>query len=563
MSSKYPTREWAPHEKPTMPGSPSTPLHSTGKRWAFALVGVIVALTGGLGNALVVANLPYLQGSLSATTAEIAWLPAAYVMTNVSMNLVLVKFRQQFGLRTFTELFLVLYALVTFAHLFVNDLNSAIAVRAAHGMVGAALSTLGLYYMIQAFPQKWRLKALVLGLGTAQLAIPMARLVSEDLLQIAEWRGLYLFELGMALLSLGCVLLLKLPPGDRFKAFEKLDFLTFGLLSVGFALLCAVLSLGRIEWWLEEPWIGLASAASLVLICAGLAIEHNRSNPLLITRWLGSGTILRLGLAVILFRVVLSEQSIGAVGFLQTLNMGSEQLHSLYMVMLLGSIAGLAVSAWTIHPQHLIKPLLISLAMIAVGAWMDSGSTNLTRQSNMYVSQFLLAFGGTFFLGPTLVMGISSVISNPRNMVSFSVLFGITQNLGGLIGSAVFGTFQIVREKFHSSVLVEHLSQIDPQVQARLQSASASYASAIADPSARTNQGIRSIAAMATREANILAYNDVFMLIALVAVLTMVWISLRVTWLKMTTKPLAAFTPAPAKSNSVTPSATSSGAHSS
>jgi len=559
MSSKYPTREWAPHEKPTMPGSPSTPLHSTGKRWAFALVGVIVALTGGLGNALVVANLPYLQGSLSATTAEIAWLPTAYVMTNVSMNLVLVKFRQQFGLRTFTELFLVLYALVTFAHLFVNDLNSAIAVRAAHGMVGAALSTLGLYYMIQAFPQKWRLKALVLGLGTAQLAIPMARLVSEDLLQIAEWRGLYLFELGMALLSLGCVLLLKLPPGDRFKAFEKLDFLTFGLLSIGFALLCAVLSLGRIEWWLEEPWIGLASAASLVLICAGLAIEHNRSNPLLITRWLGSGTILRLGLAVILFRVVLSEQSIGAVGFLQTLNMGSEQLHSLYMVMLLGSIAGLAVSAWTIHPQHLIKPLLISLAMIAVGAWMDSGSTNLTRQSNMYLSQFLLAFGGTFFLGPTLVMGISSVISNPRNMVSFSVLFGITQNLGGLIGTAVFGTFQIVREKFHSSVLVEHLTLIDPQVQARLQSASASYASAIADPSARTNQGIRSIAAMATREANILAYNDVFMLIALVAVLTMVWISLRVTWLKMTTKPLAAFTPAPAKPNSVT----SRGAHSS
>jgi len=567
MSSKYPTREWAPHEKPTMPGSPSTPLHSTGKRWAFALVGVIVALTGGLGNALVVANLPYLQGSLSATTAEIAWLPAAYVMTNVSMNLVLVKFRQQFGLRAFTELFLVLYALVTFAHLFVNDLNSAIAVRAAHGMVGAALSTLGLYYMIQAFPQKWRLKALVLGLGTAQLAIPMARLVSEDLLQIAEWRGLYLFELGMALLSLGCVLLLKLPPGDRFKAFEKLDFLTFGLLSIGFALLCAVLSLGRIEWWLEEPWIGLASAASITLICAGLAIEHNRSNPLLITRWLGSGTILRLGLAVILFRVVLSEQSVGAVGFLQTLNMGSEQLHSLYMVMLLGSIAGLAVSAWTIHPQHLIKPLLISLAMIAAGAWMDSSSTNLTRQSNMYLSQFLLAFGGTFFLGPTLVLGISSVIANPRNMVSFSVLFGITQNLGGLIGSAVFGTFQIVREKFHSSVLVEHLTLINPQVQARLQSSSASYASAIADPSARTNLGIRSIASMATREANILAYNDVFMLIALVAVLTMLWISLRVAWLKMTTRPIAGFTPAPANSTPVTssstPSATSSGAQSS
>ncbi|KPB39419.1 MFS transporter [Pseudomonas savastanoi pv. phaseolicola] len=551
MTDKYAPREWAAHERPTMPGSPSTPLHSDARRWAFALVGVIVALTGGLGNALVVANLPYLQGALGATSQDIAWLPAAYIMTNVSMNLLLVKFRQQFGLRAFTELFLVLYALVTLAHLFVNDIDSAIAVRAAHGMVGAALSTLGLYYMIQAFPQKWRLKALVLGLGTAQLATPLARLVSEDLLQIAQWRGLYLFELGMALFSLGCVLLLKLPPGDRFKAFEKLDFLTFGLLAGGFALLCAVLSLGRIEWWLEAQWIGLASAASIVLICAGLAIEHNRSNPLLITRWLGSGAILRLGLAVILFRVVLSEQSVGAVGFLQALNMGSQQLHTLYMVMLLGSVAGLAVSALTINPAHLIKPLLISLAMMAVGAWMDSHSTNLTRQSNMYLSQFLLAFGGTFFLGPTLVLGISGVLANPRNMVSFSVLFGITQNIGGLIGSAALGTFQIVREKFHSSHIVEHLTLIDPLVQARLQSYSASYSSVIADPSLRNTQGMRAMATAATREANVLAYNDVFMLISLIAVLTMIWISARVLWLKMTTQPLALAPVAPAASPSV------------
>ncbi|MCJ2372136.1 MFS transporter [Pseudomonas sp. RGM 3321] len=559
MTDKYAPREWAAHERPTMPGSPSTPLHSDARRWSFALVGVIVALTGGLGNALVVANLPYLQGALGATSQDIAWLPAAYIMTNVSMNLLLVKFRQQFGLRAFTELFLVLYALVTLAHLFVNDIDSAIAVRAAHGMVGAALSTLGLYYMIQAFPQKWRLKALVLGLGTAQLATPLARLVSEDLLQIAQWRGLYLFELGMALLSLGCVLMLKLPPGDRFKAFEKLDFLTFGLLATGFALLCAVLSLGRIEWWLEAQWIGLASAASIVLICAGLAIEHNRSNPLLITRWLGSGAILRLGLAVILFRVVLSEQSVGAVGFLQALNMGSQQLHTLYLVMLLGSVAGLATSALTINPAHLIKPLLISLAMMAIGAWMDSHSTNLTRQSNMYLSQFLLAFGGTFFLGPTLVLGISGVLANPRNMVSFSVLFGITQNIGGLIGSAALGTFQIVREKFHSSHIVEHLTLIDPLVQARLQSYGASYSSVIADPSLRNTQGMRAMATAATREANVLAYNDVFMLIALIAVLTMIWISARVLWLKMTTQPLALAPVAPAAS----PSASNSGVKSS
>lgn len=533
---KYTPHTWQPHERPSLPGSPSTPLHPTHKRWLYALVGVLVAITGGLGNALVIANLQYLQGALGATTAEMAWLPAAYVMTNVCMNLLLVKFRQQFGLRAFTEVFLVLYALVTFGHLFVNDLNSAIAVRAAHGMVGAALSSLGLYYMIQAFPAKWRLKALVLGLGTAQLALPLARLFSEDLLQIAEWRGLYLFELGLALICLGCVFLLKLPPGDRFKTFEKLDFLTFAILATGVALLCAVLSLGRIDWWLEAPWIGIASACSLVLIMAGLAIEHNRANPMLMTRWLGSGTMIRLALAVILIRMVLSEQSTGAVGFMQMLNMSYQQMHTLYVVMLAGAIAGLVVSALTINPAHLLMPLVISLALMATGSVMDSFSSNLTRPQNLYISQFLLGFGGTFFLGPTMVLGTKNVLTNPRNLVSFSVMFGICQNLGGLIGAALLGTFQIVREKYHSSMITEHLTLLDPLVAARVQSGGSVYGSVVADPQLRNLMGIRSLATAATREANVMAYNDVFMLIAIIAILTMIWIFVRSLWLMSTTK---------------------------
>ncbi|WP_426201506.1 MFS transporter [Pseudomonas sp. TWP3-1] len=550
---QYAPRNWQPHERPSLPGSPSTPLHSNPKRIAYALVGLLVALTGGLGNSLVVANLIYLQGALGATTAEMAWLPAAYVMTNVSMNLLLVKFRQQFGLRAFTEVFLVLYALVTFGHLFVNDLSSAIAVRAAHGMVGAALSSLGLYYMVQAFPAKWRMKALVLGLGASQLALPMARLFSEDLLQIAEWRGLYLFELGMALISLGCVFLLKLPPGDRFKTFEKLDFLTFAILASGVALLCAVLSLGRIDWWLEARWIGVALAGSIALIFAGLAIEHNRSNPMLMTRWLGSGTMIRLALAVVLIRMVTSEQSTGAVGFMQYLNMSSQQLHSLYVVMLIGSVAGLLTSALTIDPKHLLLPLIISLALMATGSVMDSYSNNLTRPQNLYFSQFMLAFGSTFFLGPTMVLGTRNVLTNPRNLVSFSVLFGICNNLGGLLGAALLGTFQIVREKFHSSHLVEHLTLSDPLVAARVQSGGSAYGSLLADPGLRNLAGIRSLSNAAAREANVLAYNDVFMLIAVIAVLTMIWISIRALWLMSTTKAVDA-TPSSVPSSGVTSS---------
>ncbi len=527
--NEYAPRTWLPHERPMLPGSPSTPLHSDRRRYAYLVVGLIVALTGGLGNALVTVNLPYLQGSLGVYSTEIAWLPAAYVMANVSMNLLLVKFRQQYGLRLFTELFLVLYALATLAHLFVHGLGSAIAVRAASGMSGAALTVLGLYYTLQAFPARHRLKAVVLGVGFAQLTMPLARLFSSELLELGEWRGLYFFELGLALLALGCVLLLKLPPGDRVKAFEKLDFLTFALFAPGVALLSAVLALGRSVWWLEAPWLGYSLAGSIVLICAALLVEHNRAAPLLNTRWLSNGNMLRLALSVLLIRIVLSEAT-GTVGFLQALGLNNDQMQTLWLWVLLGSVAGLAASALTITPARIPASLMFSLLLMAVGAAMDAHASNLTGPAQMYFSQFLLAFGGAFFLGPTFVSGFGAVIAAPRNLISFSLMFTISQNIGGLLGSAMVGTFQVLREKYHSSQLVEHLTLLDPQVAARVQAGGAALGGVLGDSAARNAKGVAALGAAASREANILAYNDVFMAIAVLALLTMAWLAARYLW---------------------------------
>ncbi|NWM25037.1 MFS transporter, partial [Escherichia coli] len=86
-----------PHERSPIPGSPPTPWHPPFRRAAYISVAVLVILSGSLGNAIVTANLTTLQGSLGLYSAEIQWLPTVYVMTNVCANMVLIKFRQQFG----------------------------------------------------------------------------------------------------------------------------------------------------------------------------------------------------------------------------------------------------------------------------------------------------------------------------------------------------------------------------------------------------------------------------------------------------------------------------------
>ncbi len=350
----------------------------------------------------------------------------------------------------------------------------------------------------------------------------MARLFSTELLEIGEWRGLYFFELGMCLVSLGCVLLLKLPPGDRIRAFEKLDFVTFGLFAPGVALLCAVLALGRTVWWFEAPWLGWCLAGSIVLTTAAIAIEHNRRNPLLNIRWLTTANMVRLALAVLLIRIVQSEAT-GTVGFLNALGLQNDQMRELWLVTLVASVAGMAASALTITPTRIQQSLLFSLVLMALGAYMDSHATNLTRPAQMYLSQGLLAFAGVFFIGPVFVSGFGAIIAQPKNLISFSLMFSMTQNLGGLLGSAIVGTVQVMREKYHSSQLVEHLTLLDPLVAARVQSGGGSLAGTLADPALRSAEGVALLGAAATREANILAYNDVFLLISIVAVATFVW----------------------------------------
>jgi len=301
--------EFKPHERPTLPGSPANPDHPARRRAAYGAIGVLIGLAGGLGNALIAVNLPFAQGTLGLGPDEASWLTAAYLMTNTMANLVLVKYRQQFGLQPFIRWMLGVYVVATVFHLFVHGFWSAIAVRAAGGLAGSALSTLTILYLMQAMPAAKRLAGLMIGISVPQIATPLARVVSPSLLISGDWHMLYWFELGLGLASLAAILALPLPPSERTKAFEKGDGLSILLLVPGMSLLIAVLTQGRIEWWTSRPWMGWALIGGLVMVTTAFVIEHFRRNPLINTRWLGTREMVRLiGIAAAV-RILLSEQA--------------------------------------------------------------------------------------------------------------------------------------------------------------------------------------------------------------------------------------------------------------
>lgn len=517
----------APPSSPTSPGSASPFAKGGWRRAACAATGALLGLTQGFGLYLVSANLSSIQGSLGATAAEASWLISAYTATALSSTLLLTKVRLQFGLRPFALWGLVAFLAVAWLHLTTNSVGTAVAARAALGLAAAPLSTLAVFYMMEALPPKLAPVALLLGFAALQLPGPLARVLATDLLETGQWHGLFLLDVALAVLSLGAVIGVPLQPQPHQPAFDKGDALAFLLYASGLALLCVVVSQGRLAWWTDAPWLGQCLALGLVCLCAYVVIDLGRTRPLLDLRWLARPYMVRFVVAVLLFRIVLSEQTVAVVGLMNVLGQSNEQMRVLFSWASAGMLAGFLLSmvlagrGW-LHALGITAALLVCLA-----AWMDSHVTAQTRPQELLLSQSLMAMGLAVFFSASLLLGFGPVLQEGgRSMVSFLAAFSGAQYMGSLLGSAWIGTLVQRFEQREFLALAQHLGMADPETVLRLAQLRGALASWVVDPAARSSQALALLGQQVAREAYVRAYADMFLTIAWLSLGMALWLLL-------------------------------------
>ncbi|MGF7052056.1 MFS family permease [Bosea sp. OAE752] len=487
---------------------------------AYMLASVTLAMTQQIGQNIVNTNIYQIQGELGATVAETNWLVAAYMAPNVSLSIALIKIRMQYGLRNFAEISIAGFVLAAALNFFfVQDLQSAVAVRFMSGMAAAPMSSLAFFYMIEPMPPQRKLTVgLSLALTNTTLGIPVTRLISPYLLDLGGFHSLTMIEMGLALLAFGFVYALPLATPPRIKWIGPFDIVSYLLIAIGFGSIAVALSLGRLYWWLEAPWLGWLLAVAMVCLVLAAIIELHRESPLVDIRWLTSPTTLHFAGTLLLLRLVLAEQTVGASNFFQALGIQNEQTVPLYAIILAAIIAGGLTCAALLRPGRENGFYGAALACVALGAWLDSGATSLTRPDDIWLSQSLVAYGSALFLPAAMAQGLgAAIVRGPIYILSFFTVFLFTQSIGGLFGSAIFGTFITLRTTFHYNVLTEHFTLSDPLVAQRVSQLGGAYGHVLTDPTLTRAEGVSLLAQQATREATVLAYNDAFLLISLIA----------------------------------------------
>ncbi|WP_332060131.1 MFS transporter [Bartonella sp. CB74] len=494
------------------------------KCFVYIFASFILQWAYGLGANVVQSNIIQLTGDFHATMTETTWLIAAYMAPNVSVAIMLMKIRYQFGLRAFAELSILGFVLVCVLQLFVTDLRSALIIRFFAGIAAAPLASLALLYMMEAFaPAKKFTIGLSLNYMSANLAAPLSGLISPDLLGNSEFSSLSAMEMGLVLMSLGCIFSLPLTPVARNKVIKKLDWVSYSLIALGLGINAMIMSVGKLYWWYEAPWIGWGLVLVILSLVTATILELNREKPLIELRWLFSKEMLQSVLILLVFRVLLSEHLTLAAEFFNLFGLLNSEMAPVYLAVIFGTLLGGGICVFFLREGREDYFYLLSLSCLALGSYLDSHLSQLTCPKDMMLSQGLIGFGYALFLPPALLKGfVVSSARGPSYMLSFIAVFLLTQVTGGLMSSAFFGSLQLVFAHKHCEHLSQNIMVTDPLVSSEMDALFSSSYNASVPHILGDQPDVSWLIEKLRLTANILAYSDVFRLYFYIAMVVFV-----------------------------------------
>ncbi|WP_455474019.1 MFS transporter [Bartonella sp. B30(2025)] len=494
------------------------------KCFVYIFASFILQWAYGLGANIVQSNIIQLTGDFHATITETIWLVAVYMAPNVSVAIMLIKIRYHFGLRAFAELSILGFVLVCILQLFVTDLRSALIIRFFAGIAAAPLASLALLYMMEAFaPAKKFTIGLSLNYMNANLAAPLSHLISPKLMENGGFFSLSALEMGLVLISLGCIFALPLTPVKRNKVIVTLDWVSYGLIALGLGLNAIIMSVGTLYWWYEAPWIGWGFV--LVILCLMIAtiLELNREKPLIDFRWLFSKEMVQPVLILLAFRVLLLEDSNLVSEFFNLFGLLNSETAPMYLAVTLGTLLGGGICVFFLREGREDYFYLISLSCLAFGAYLDSYVSQLTRPADMMLSQGLIGFGYAVFLPAALFKGfVISSERGPRYVLSFITIFLLTQMTGGLMSSAFFGSLQLFFAYMHFEHLTQNIVVTDPLILGEMNTLFSYPYDVSASHILGDERGMSELINKLKLTANIFAYNDVFRLYFYIATVVFV-----------------------------------------
>ena len=452
--------------------------------------------------------LPYMQGSLSATSDQITWVLTSYIVAAAIMTSPVGWLSARFGRKTFFITCLVGFTVASMLCGLAESLTQMVLFRLLQGMFGAALVPLSQATLLDLYPIEQRGSAMALwGMGVMVGPI-LGPTLGGYLTDVYDWRYVFYINVPIGIMAVaGLVVFLTDTKGNKSLPF---DWIGFMVLSLGIGALQMMLDRGEQKDWFGSTEIVVEAVLAALGLYLFLVHVWLAEKPFITPRIFADMNFTSGFLVMFAVAMVLLSSSALLAPYLQTLAgypirqagllMAPRGIGTMVSMMVAGRLTG------KMNPRLL---MFFGIALLAGSLWQMTDWTPDISAWSLATTTFVQGFGLGFVFIPLQVIAFASLPADLRT--DGTALFALVRNVGSAIGISVTSFMLAQNTQIMHSRIAESVTPFNRM----LQTGGAYLMWNTANP-----QGLAALNQEITRQSASIAYVNDFKLLLLVSLPT-------------------------------------------
>ncbi|HVO87848.1 MAG TPA: DHA2 family efflux MFS transporter permease subunit [Casimicrobiaceae bacterium] len=485
---------------------------------------MLASIMQALDNTIANVALPRIQGSLSSTQDQMAWVLTSYIICAAIMTPLSGWLAGQVGRK---RIFLVSVAGFTIASALcglAQSLPQLVLARVLQGLCGAALIPMSQAVLLDINPPAQHARAMSIWVMGVTIGPILGPALGGWLTEQYNWRWVFYINVPFGILSFAGIAAFMTETSIRRMRF---DFFGFTTLSLGIGALQLMLDRGQLKDWFSssEIWIeATVSALSLYLFVVHMMTTRRHpfiSVALFKDRNFLTGNVFIFVVGVVLFATLallppLLQDLMGYPVVTTGLVTAPRGIGTLAAMLILGRLMRRFDARWVIAA---------GFALTAWSCWQMTGFYLQMDSTPVVVSGLVQGLGTGFVYVPLAAVTFATLAPDLRN--EGTAFFSLVRNLGSSIGISAVEALLTRNTQIMHAQLAEHVNPFNPALQAH-----STY-------SVDTLQGLAAMDRVVTVQGAMVAYDNDFklMLVLTLCVIPLVAL-LRTVRRKPTAEPM-------------------------
>jgi DHA2 family multidrug resistance protein len=422
--------------------------------WLIAVSVMLATFMEVLDTAIASVALPYIAGSLSASTDEATWVLTSYLVANAVILPASNWFALKFGRKRFLIICVVIFTIASFFCGAAPSLGFILIARVVQGAGGGALQPLSQAILLESFPPRKRGMAMAVFAFGVVVAPIIGPTLGGWLTDTYTWR--YAFYINIPVGALAVFMIGRFvhdPPYIKNAKVGKFDNLGFGLLAVWTGCLQIVLDKGQEDDWFGAVWIRWA-VFFFVLAFTWFIVHSWRNRNSLVNlhtlkdRNFAVGCLLIFFFGVAIYSMItllplFYQELLGYTAFTAGLIVGPRGF---------GAIVAMPIIGWL--TSKVDARYLLTFGFIVFGVMaLKFGNVNLAISPwTLFWPIVITGFALSFVFVPITTQCYATLRN--EEIGNASGIFNLIRNVGGSIGISVAQTLLTRRSDLHQSQIV-------------------------------------------------------------------------------------------------------------